>query len=61
MNVMQLCKNFRNFFEEAIQALGVSDSFIIPNYSHSDPVSHDIRNYENHSSEKKIRETIAVT
>ena len=44
-----------------MKTLGVSDSFNISNYSHSDPVNNAIRNYENHSSVKKIRETITIT
>ena len=29
----QLCKTFSNFFQEAVNALGVSDSFNMYNYS----------------------------
>ena len=57
----QLYKTFSYFFQETVKTLGVSDSFNISNYSHSDPVNNAIRSYENHRSVKKIRETITVT
>ena len=57
----QLCKTFGNLFQEALKTLSVSDSFNISNYSHSDLVNNAIRNYENHSNMKKIRETITIT
>ena len=57
----QLCKTFSNFSQEAARTQGVSDSFNICNYSNSDLVNNAIRNYENHSSVKKIRETITIT
>ena len=39
----QLSKTFSKFFEEAVKILGVSDSFNISNYSHSDPVNNAIK------------------
>ena len=51
----QLCKTFSTFFREVVNTVGVSDSFNISNYSHSNPVYNVIRNYKNHSSVKKIR------
>ena len=57
----QLCKTFSHFSQEAARTQGVSDSFNICNYSNSDLVNNAIRNYENHSSVKKIRETITIT
>ena len=57
----QLCKTFGNLFQEAVKTLSVSDSFNISNYSHSDLVNNAIRNYENHSNMKNIRETITIT
>ena len=57
----QLCKTFGNLFQEVVKTLSVSDSFNISNYSHSDLVNSAIRNYENHSNMKNIRETITIT
>ena len=54
----QLFKTFGNLFQETVKTLSVSDSFNISNYSHSDLVNNAIRNYENHSNMKNIRETI---
>ena len=44
-----------------MKTLGVSESSNVSNYSQKDPVNNAIRNYENHSSVKKIHETITVT
>ena len=44
-----------------MKTLGVSESFNISNYYHTDPVNNAIKNHENHSSVKKIHETITVT
>ena len=39
----QLSKTFSNFFQEVVRTVGVSDSFNMSNYSHSDPVNNAIR------------------
>ena len=51
----QLCKSFSNFLQEALKALGVSDSFNISNSFHSDRANNTIRKFENHPNVKKIR------
>ena len=44
-----------------MKTLGVSDSFNMSNYSHSDPVNNAIRKYENHPTVKKISKTVTIT
>ena len=48
------------FFQEAVKALGVSDSLHLSNYSHSDLVNITIRKYENHPGLKKISGTVTI-
>ena len=56
-----MISNYAKIFHKAVKTPGVNDSFSISNYSHSDLVNNAIRNYENHSSVKKMRETITIT
>ena len=65
----QLRKTFNTIAEEAVKmfvlvtivTLGVSGSFDMSSYSHSDPVNSRLRNNKNPPSMKKISKTITVT
>ena len=56
-----MISNYAEIFHKAVKTPGVNDSFSISSYSHSDLVNNAIKNYENHSSVKKMRETITIT
>ena len=55
---VKLCKIFSKLFPRHGERSAASDSSDISNYSHSDLVNNAVRNYENHSIMKNIRETI---
>ena len=46
----QLCQTLSNFLQEVMKTPGVSESFYMFSYSHSDPVNNTIRKFENNSS-----------
>ena len=56
----QLCKTFKNFFQEVVKTLGFTDSSNMSNYCHSDRVINVKRKYENDSRVKKISKNISI-